>query len=59
MFRAMGSRKTQARTTLRCDLSLSVDRPHQGSYLRTNGKFPAEIERATVWGQDGRGDTVA
>ena len=58
MFRAMGSRKTQARTTLRCDLSLSVDRPHQGSYLQ-NGKFPAEIERATVWEQDGRGDTVA
>lgn len=59
MFRAMDSRKTQARTTLRCDLSLSTDRPHQGSYLRTNGKFPAEIERATVWGPEGRGDTVA
>jgi hypothetical protein len=58
MLRAMDSRKTQARTTLRCDLSLSVDRPHQGSYLQTNGKFPAEIERATVWGQ-GREDTVA
>lgn len=57
MFRAPDSRM-QARTTLRCDLSLSVDRPHQGSYLRTNGKFPAEIERATVWGP-GRGDTVA
>lgn len=59
MFRAMDSRKTQARTSLRCDLSLSVDRPHQGSYLRMNGKFPAEIERATVWEQDWRGDTVA
>lgn len=58
MFRATGSRQMQARLTLRCDLSLSVDRPHQGSYLRTNGKFPAEIERATVWGP-GRGDTVA
>jgi hypothetical protein len=58
MSRAMDSGKTQPRATLRCDLSLSVDRPHQGSYLRTNGKFPAEIERATVW-EPGRGDTVA
>jgi hypothetical protein len=57
MCRATDSRMTQGKT-LRCDLSLSTDRPHQGSYLRTNGKFPAEIERATVWEQ-GRGNTVA
>jgi hypothetical protein len=58
MFRTTGPKAMQGRT-LRCDLSLSSDRPHQGSYLCTNGKFPAEIERATVWEPEGRGDTVA
>jgi hypothetical protein len=58
MFRATDVRSMQ-RKALRCDLSLSVDRHQQGSYLPTNGKFPAEIERATVWGRQGRGDTVA
>lgn len=63
MSRAAGrSMKTQRQTTsaLACGLDLSVDRPHQGStYLcNGNGKFPAEIERATVWGPR-RGDTVA
>lgn len=57
MSRAADLRCTQ-RKPLRCDLSLSTDRPHGGSYLQTNGKFPAEIERATVWGP-GREDTVA
>lgn len=58
MIRVRASERTQGTKTLRCDLSLSADRPH-GSYLRTNKQFPAEIERATVWGPEGRGDTVA
>jgi len=58
MIRVMASERTQETKSLRCDLSLFADRPH-GSYLCTNKQSPAEIERATVWGPEGRGDTVA
>jgi hypothetical protein len=57
VIRATDMRRLQV-SILQCDLSLS-DRPHFGTYLRTKQSNPAEIERATVWGRPGRGNTVA
>jgi hypothetical protein len=58
MFRATGSWK-ETQKYFGCGLSLSIDgRLHFGQSLCSKGN-PAEIGRATLWGRQGRGNTVA